>query len=62
MLFRSSIRSEDYWRASEAFQASLDERLKGRSSLGFKREAIVGIMDEALSDALRYFYFGGERA
>lgn len=57
-----SIRSEDYWRASEVFQGSLDERLKGRSSLGFKREAIVGIMDEALSDALQYFYFGGERA
>lgn len=54
------IRSPDYWRASEAFQASLDERLKGRASLNFKREAIVGIMNEALTDALRYF--GGERA
>ena len=49
------IRSPNYWQASEVFQRALDERLKGRASLNFKREAIVGIMNEALTDALRYF-------
>lgn len=40
--------------AINELQLSMDERLKGRSTLSYKRKAVEGILREALEDRLRF--------
>lgn len=53
-LLGKELKEETIKESIEVLQLSMDERLKGRTTLPYKRKAVEGILREALEDRLRF--------